>query len=140
MAQIVSVQDNLQGPIQRNENLIDHYLFVTLVWGSVIGAIALFVWMFQAGAWSERVWPSAGLTAPAGQVWTPVQPVQPTRRPAVSIPAGPPQVTVNIPANIQVDATVRNVTASPSAPAPSRELTQEEKANQFWDRALRRDP
>lgn len=54
MARINSVQGRIQGPINRDENLIAHSWFVVLVVGAIIGTFALLVWMFQIGAWSER--------------------------------------------------------------------------------------
>ena len=41
---------------------------------------------------------------------------------------------------IEIDATVQNVTAPSVVPAPSRELTPDEKVDQFWDRELNRKP
>ena len=83
MARISTQQANLRGPIQRDEDLIAHPWFITLAVGASIGAIALLLWMFQAGAWSERRWPSSGgRPASTSQVWTPVQPAQPTRVPS----------------------------------------------------------
>lgn len=49
MARITTTQTNLEGPIKRDENLIAHSLFVTLVVGAIIGAIALLSSCFNVG-------------------------------------------------------------------------------------------
>jgi len=84
----------------------------------------------------ERNTSPAQVSAPAPTSTTISQPASIPATSSVS-----PQVTVNIP-RIQVDATVRNVIPpAPKVPVPAnRELTPEEKANQFWDRVLKRDP
>ena len=100
----------------------------------IIGGL-LFFWVFGEKMYNWGTGNSSS-SVPT-QVWQPAGSIPPVPAPA---PTAPPQVTVNIPDRIEIDATVRNDTASPSASVPSRELTPEEKANQFWDRALRRDP
>lgn len=69
MARINSVQGRIQGPINRDENLIAHSWFVVLVVGAIIGTFALLVWMFQIGAWSERRG-STGTQAPPPATYT----------------------------------------------------------------------
>ena len=81
MARIRTTQANLRGPVVRDENLIAHSWFVTLVYGAVIGAIALLVWMFQAGAWSERRWPIQAPAPVVIQQQTPPPPVVYTQPP-----------------------------------------------------------
>lgn len=54
MARITGTQAVLRGPINRDENLIAHSWYLVLVYGAIVGAIALLFWMFQIGAWSER--------------------------------------------------------------------------------------
>ncbi len=99
----------------------------------IIGGL-LFFWVFgsEMYKWGTGNSPSFIPT----QVWQPAVSIPPALAPA---PAAPPQVTVNIPDRIQVDATVRNDdTVSPSAPAPSRELTPEERAEKL-KQELRRE-
>lgn len=104
MARITTTQANLRGPINRDENLIAHSWFLTLAIGATIGGIALLIWMFQAGAWSERQWPTRSVVP----------------RPRLATSVAPPAI------NIHVDGGVRITPAVPM-PAPSPvELTPEE--------------
>lgn len=86
MARIRTTQANLRGPINRDENLIAHSWYRVLVAGAIIGTIALLVWMFQAGAWSERHhWSRNDQWAPPPQATDVVPAPQeeiPPRRPA----------------------------------------------------------
>lgn len=112
-------------------------LFKTIM--VIIGGL-LFFWVYgeKMYNWGAGNSPSFVPT----QVWQPaapsqLAPVPPPSAPA-PVPTAPPQVTVNIPDRIEIDATVRNDTSSPSATAPSRELTPEERAEKL-KQELRRE-
>ncbi|MBI2068746.1 MAG: hypothetical protein HYT67_01425 [Candidatus Yanofskybacteria bacterium] len=146
--EVLSVEEErwgLHGPA--HTRWVEKHVYWVLPVGTLFLVALLFLVFFWGFGGSFRAARGTAFTQRTGQGWIPVQPVQPIPSPAVStpppptqVPATPPQVTVNVPDRIQVNATVRNVTAPPSAPAPSRELTPEEKANQFWDRRLNREP
>ena len=87
----------------------------------IIGGL-LFFWVFgeRMFLWGADNRPVSIPTA----VWQPA-----------SAPAAPPQVTVNLPGHIQVDATVRNV---PPTPVEPRQLSPEERAEKL-KQELRRE-
>lgn len=114
----------LHGPMQTQ--WVERHVYWVLPLGTLfLFTLLALVFFWGFGGSFRAAWGTA-FTPQVGQVWTSVQPVQPTR-PAPQQPA-PPQVTVNVD-RIQVDATVQSVT--PPVPAPSRELTPEEKAEQL---------
>jgi hypothetical protein len=105
-------------------------------WVIPIGMLLLLLpWLIMAGVFERHA--SNHLGNSNGTVWTSVQQPAPVQTPAVSNPpaAAPPQVNVNIPDNINV--TVRN--DSPSS-ASASQPSAEEKANNFWNHVLKRDP
>lgn len=121
-------QWGLHGPA--HTRWVEKHVYWVLPLGTLFLLTLLFLVFFWGFGGSFRgVWGTA-FTQRTGQVWTPVQqasaPAQVRRRIVV-----PPQGTMQTPLHIQMDVTVRNITAPPSAPAPSRELTPEERAEKL---------
>lgn len=135
-------QWGLHGPIQTQ--WVERHVYWVLPLGTLfIFTLLALVFFWGFGGSFRGAWGTA-FPQQVSRTWIPAQPQSsPVPVPAVStppapVPAVPPQVTVNIPGNIQVDATVRNVTTPPSALHP--EPSAEEKVNHFWDRKLNREP
>lgn len=124
-------QWGLHGPMQTQ--WVERHVY----WVLPLGTLFLFSLLFLVFFWGfggsfQAAW-GRTFSQGTGQIWTPAQPVQPTR-PVASIlpataPAVPPQVTVNFPGHIQVDATVRNV--PPIHPVEPRPLSPEERAEKL---------
>lgn len=128
-----SEQWGLHGPV--HTRWVERHVY----WVLPVGTLFLFTLLFLVFFWGfggsfRGAWGTA-FTQRTSQVWTPVQPVQPIQPVVVSTPppapasAALPQVTVNVPGHIQVDATVRNV--PPAPPAEPRPLSHEERAEKL---------
>ena len=121
-------QWGLHGPA--HTRWVETHVYWVLPFGTMLLVTLTFLVFFWGFGGSFRSQPQPS-PMPMPAVSTPPAPA----------PAAPPQVTVNIPDHIQVEATVQatvqDVSTPPSVPVPNRELTPEEKAEKLKEELRR---
>lgn len=117
MARFNSTQTFMHGdhpvPVQRNENLIAHSLFIVLLIGAIIGGLALLLWSYQIGA------------ATGGRSVPPVVVTPPSR--TTPRPPPPPATIVVKVESVKVEAKVEVVNPTPPPPP-----TQSNRPGRAW--------